>query len=406
MYHIRHLAKKHEVHLYCLADCQDDLRYTRDLNEFCHTVEAVYLNPSYAKMKSLFALLSTQPLTLPYFYSSQLKRRVDEAVAKTDFDVAVAYSSGTIPYIADLDMPRVIDFVDLDSQKWLQFAKNLQPPMKWIYSLEGRRLFRYEKESSEWADASILVTPEEGEVLEAHGDPFNLQAVSLGVDIDYYEQDVQALPEIAAMNRPVLIFVGNMDYRPNYESVLRFARSILPRVSQVHGDVLFLVVGANPPPQVKALHDGVRIIVTGKVADTRPYLKAADISVVPLSLGRGIQTKVLESMAIRLPVVLSPSAALGINAESGRDYHVADSDAELAARIVELLEDPEKAREMARAGHVFVKENFAWQEKLLQYEKIIEDAVTRFRSRRNVQASVDVSSEKRSLTKQGSDLER
>ncbi|MFH1999516.1 MAG: TIGR03087 family PEP-CTERM/XrtA system glycosyltransferase [Planctomycetota bacterium] len=383
MYQIRHLAQKHEVHLLCLADQREDLQYAEDLRAFCHSVEAVYLNPMLGRIKSLFALLSSRPLTLSYFSSSLLMKKVRQAVKKNSFDVAVAYSSGMIPYRTNLNLPRIIDFVDLDSQKWVQYAKSMHPPMSWIYRLEGRRLFHFEKISSEWADASIVVTSEEGEILEQEGNPKRLCAVPLGVDLDYYRLDIPPAPEIKALGRPVLIFVGNMDYRPNYEAVLRFARVILPHVARKSPEVLFLVVGANPPSQVLALDNGSSIKVTGKVLDTRPYLSASTVSVVPLSMARGIQTKVLESMAMELPVVLTHPAALGVNARNGRDYIVADDDADMADQILRLIEQPERAKEMAAAGRRFVKEKFAWGDKLLQYEKIIEEAVTHFSLSRN-----------------------
>jgi sugar transferase (PEP-CTERM/EpsH1 system associated) len=376
-YHqVRHLARRHEVHLFSLADRPDDLAYRRELEAFCRTVELEYLNPRLGRLKALLALCSSGPMTMRYFHSARLRRKVREALTRDAFDVAVAYSSGMIPYLLDAGVPLAIDFVDLDSQKWLQYASSTPPPLKWIYGLEGRRLFAYEKMASARAEASIVVTPQEGRVLAEQGAPRRLEAVPLGVDIEHYRRETPEAEELAGRAVPRIIFVGFMAYRPNYEAVLRIARGILPSIRARVPDVQLLVVGAGPPRAVRDLHDGCAVIVTGRVADTRPYLKAADVALIPLSLGRGIQTKVLEAMAMQRPVVLSRQAAIGVSAKSGRDYIVCETDAALADAVVGLLENREKARAIGAAGHRFVKEHFNWEDKLNRYEKILEEIST------------------------------
>jgi sugar transferase (PEP-CTERM/EpsH1 system associated) len=371
-YHqVRYLSERHEVHLFCLADQQEDLAHADTLRKFCATVEVEYLNPRWAKLKSLAALLGGRPLTLDYFHSGALEDKVRAAARRIDFDAAVAYSSGMAPYVMHLGLPVALDFVDLDSQKWLQYAGTKPWPLSWLYHREGETLFDYECRAAARADASILVTEEEGRVLRDHGEPRNLKAVSLGVDLAFYDGAVGADAELASLNRPILIFVGRMDYWPNCEGVVRFARKILPRVTAEVPDVLFLVVGAAPTPEIRALHNGSSIRVTGRVPDTRPYLRAADLSVAPLSLARGIQTKVLEAMAARLPVVLFPGADVGIHAVSGRDYQVVATDEEMAMAVVRLLQDGESRKRMGQSARTFVEQHFQWADKLKAYERIL-----------------------------------
>ncbi|MHC4944589.1 MAG: TIGR03087 family PEP-CTERM/XrtA system glycosyltransferase [Planctomycetota bacterium] len=387
-YHqIRHLGGRHDVHLFCLADRKEDLRSAEALRTFCRQVEVIPLNPLLGRIKLLSALLKSCPLTLSYFHSPRLMRRVRAAAAGQAFDVGVAYSSSMIPYLSELGIPWVIDYVDLDSQKWLQYADGQPFPLSWLYSREARKLFDFELASSERAGASIFVTEREGRLLEERGSPNRLCAISLGVDFDYYRLDVPPDPGIAALERPVIIFVGNMDYRPNFEAVLVFARHVLPRVTSRVKDALFLVVGANPPPKVKALHDGKSVIVTGRVPDPRPFLKAADLSVVPLFMARGIQTKVLEAMAMELPVVLTSTAADSVGAEKGRDYLVADDHEAMAGEIVRLLGDEGTARTLAEAGRKFVEHAYRWDDKLARYEKILLEVAGHSSSKGKVRAS-------------------
>ncbi len=370
---IRHLAKRHGVHLFALADRRSDLDFAAPLRGFCRTVEVVYLDPRLARLKALAALAGSGPMTLPYFHATRLKRKIREAIKRRNFDVAVAYSSGMLPYLLEQGIPLAIDFVDLDSQQWLQYAASSKPPWKWMYALEGRRLFEYEKYASARAEVSILVTAREGRVLEEQGAPRRLEAVPLGVDLDHYRLDLTPDPELASLPGPKLIFVGFMAYRPNVEAVIRIVKRILPAVASALPKILFVAVGADPPKAVRDLHDGRTVFVTGRVEDPRPYLRAADLALVPLDLGRGIQTKVLEAMAMNLPVVLTEQAASGVGAEPGRDYLVAKSDEELARAVLVLLKDRERASALAAAGRRFVKEHFGWEDKLLRYEKILEE---------------------------------
>jgi sugar transferase (PEP-CTERM/EpsH1 system associated) len=386
-HHVRHLAGRHDVHLCCLADRKEDLGSTDALRAICRQVDVFPLNPLLGRLKLVNALLKGCPLTLSYFHSPRMMRRVRDAARHGSFDAAVAYSSSMVPYVSNLGIPWVVDFVDLDSQKWLQYADAQPFPLSWLYRREARKLLEFELASSERAGASIFVTDREGRLLKEKGSPRRLCAISLGVDFDYYRLDVQPDPGIAALDRPVILFVGNMDYRPNFEAVLVFARHVLPRIQARVENALFLVVGANPPAKVKALHDGTSIIVTGRVPDPRPFLKAADLSVVPLFMARGIQTKVLEALAMELPVVLTSTAADSVGAEPGRDYLVANDHETMADDVVRLLGDKEAARELAEAGRRYVERAYRWDDKLDQYEKIIREAAGQPADPGKVQAS-------------------
>ena len=370
---VRHLARRHEVHLFALADRRADLAYADRLRAFCRTVEVVYLSPRRARLRALAALPFPAPVTLAYFESAELRRRIRRAAEASRFDVAVAYSSSMVPYILDLDLPRVVDFVDLDSQKWLQYAASSAPPRRWIYRLEGRRLFAFERRTAEEVEAVIVVTAEEGRVLRERGAPRRLEAVPLGVDLEFYRPEGEPAPELARDPRPTLVFVGFMAYRPNYEAVLRIARRILPRIAREVPRVRFAVVGASPPRAVRSLHDGERIVVTGRVEDTRPYLRAASAALLPLELGRGIQTKVLEAMAMAVPVVISEQAARGVEASGGRHWRVIRSDEEAAREVVRLLLDPAEAAALGAAGRRFVEEHYRWEDKLDRYERILRE---------------------------------
>jgi len=375
---IKHLSRRHHLHLFCLADRREDIKEADNLKEFCQTVEVEYLNSFIGKLKSLPSLLFSSPMTLKYFYSAKLMAKVNAAAAKIHFDIAIAYSSGMIPYIERLDMPKVYDMVDLDSQKWLQYSEETPFPFSWIYNQEGKNLFEYEKSSSRQAEVTLFVSKEEGRILKEKGNPKRVEAVASGVDLDFYDINTPPDQAISAMNRPTMIFVGAMDYKPNIVAVRRFADQVLPKVSKEIKDPLFLIVGSSPAAKVQALDRNPNIIVTGRVDDTRPYLKAAQAAVIPLTIARGMQTKVLEAMAMSLPVVLTGGAATGIDGESGRDYIISDTDQEIADAVIMLLKNKDKAKMLGSRARDYIEKNFNWRDKVKQYEVIIEEIANNF----------------------------
>ena len=244
---LKRLARRHEVHLFCLADRREDLASADALREFLARVEVAYVHPLVSRIRALRRLLGTKPITLGFFHSPALLRAVRNAAARESFDVAVAYSSAVIPYLDGLGLPRVLDMVDLDSRKWSDYAAETGFPMGWVYGREARTLFDYERSSAREAEATLLVSSEEGRYLAKHGSPRNLEVVALGVDTDRVDPEKTLPAEDVDSTRPWVAFVGAMDYRPNVEAAVRFARNILPRVRREVSDAGFLVVGGGAP---------------------------------------------------------------------------------------------------------------------------------------------------------------
>jgi glycosyltransferase involved in cell wall biosynthesis len=159
-------------------------------------------------------------------------------------------------------------------------------------------------------------------------------------------------PRMLAHGAPRIVFTGQMDYAPNIAAATRAIERILPLVREECPEASLHIVGRNPPPALAALggRDGVE--VWGRVDDIRPWLAAADVALVPLEIARGVQNKVLEAMAMALPVVLSPGAATGIDAQDGRDFLVRDSDAAMAQAIIDLARAPAAAKALGEAARV------------------------------------------------------
>jgi glycosyltransferase involved in cell wall biosynthesis len=186
-----------------------------------------------------------------------------------------------------------------------------------------------------------------------------------GVDLAFYK------PQPERAEPAHLVFVGVMDYLPNIDGCEHFVREILPLVRAKFGEVRFTIVGSKPTPQVQALAREPGVTVTGFVDDPREYLARASVSVAPLRIARGIQNKVLEALAMGLPVVGTTSATQGIEGEPGRDFVLANSAREQADAICALLADPARASALGQRGREFVEANYDWEVVLKPLDQLL-----------------------------------
>jgi polysaccharide biosynthesis protein PslH len=253
---------------------------------------------------------------------------------------------------------RVIDFGDIDSDKWTQYANNQVGLSGWLYRREGRRLEVFEGLGSRTFDLSLLVSPEEVALFrDNHGaSAGSVDYVSNGVDSRYFAPASDRVSPYGGAG-PVAVFTGAMDYWANADAVTWFAAEVWPKVRKVRPGARFFVVGANPARDVIAL-GGNGIVVTGRVPDVRPYLQYAAVVVAPLRIARGIQNKVLEGMAMARPVVLTGKALEGIAADSCKDLLVANTVEGFAAGVLKAFDDD--SRSVGAAARELVVGHYSW----------------------------------------------
>lgn len=345
---LEHLTRRWQVECGFLVDDRADLVHLPILQRSCAAVE---WRPVLSRWgKAARALLRTRPghpLTLGWFHEPGLFRWAQQGLAAGRYDAAFVYSSAMAPYAMGPAAQRhrtvrVLDMVDVDSEKWRAYAAGAKPPMRQVWAREARTLLALERKAAREFDRTIFVSAEEArhfaELAPDCAD--RLGHVDNGVDLARLDP-AEAHPNPYRGGAPAIVFVGTMGYRPNVEAVVWFADEVLPllRAAPLPGGVLpeFHIVGANPAPAVQALAQREGIHVTGGVPDVRPFVQHAAVSVAPLRIARGIQNKVLEAMALARPVVASPQAFEGVRATPGRDLLVADGAAETAARVREVL---------------------------------------------------------------------
>ncbi|HEX7822759.1 MAG TPA: TIGR03087 family PEP-CTERM/XrtA system glycosyltransferase [Sphingobium sp.] len=362
---LRHLAQLAPVHLAALADDPRDLCHDAALSALTasHCIRPRTLSRPRAAIEGL---LRREPMSVSLFRDRALRAYIDRIVATRPLAAVFVFSGNMAPYVPALgkDTRFVMDLCDVDSAKFAAYGAESGGPTGWINRREGRLLGALELAVAKRADTSLFISHAEADVFAKldGADTRRTTVLENGVDLDAFDPArpfpiPDALQNVAG---PKIIFTGQMDYRPNIEAVTDFATGALPLIRQSHPDAHFVIVGRNPAESVRALGDLPGVMVTGEVPDTRAWLAAADVVVAPLRLARGVQNKVLEAMAMARPVVVSPAAAEGIDAQHGRDYLVAADAVEEARLVGDLLADPACAATLGRAARARVEVRYSW----------------------------------------------
>ena len=365
-YHLlKHLVAKHRVFLGTFIDDPADEPYIDTLRAMCAGLHVARLDPRTAKLRSLRGLLQGDALTLGYYRDASLADWVARTLSANDIRTAVVFSSSMAQYVEQVpDLRVLIDFVDVDSAKWIDYAKARHWPASWLYQREGATLLAYERSVAATANRSFFVTDKEVALFNSLAPECaaNVQAMGNGVDTAFFAPDAERVNPFDAGEIPI-VFTGAMDYWPNADAVTWFAREVLPALRSRWPAVRFSVVGRNPSPDVRALAgDAVR--VTGTVPDVRPWLQHAAVVVAPLRLARGVQNKVLEAMAMSCPVVAATRCAETLDADVGVHLLAASTEADYVRDIDGLLSERDRAARLGSAARSRVVTHYGWAAQL------------------------------------------
>jgi sugar transferase (PEP-CTERM/EpsH1 system associated) len=365
------IARHHEVDVFTLADDSADVAHREALESHCHNVTVASINPKLARLRALPFLLTRAPLTVPYFYSAELASEVRKALLKRSYDRIFIYCSAMAQYVeSNGAIPTIMDLVDVDSDKWTQYAAFTKFPFSAVYRREGWTLRHYERRACEKVTCVLVSTDREAQLAREIAPAARIQALPNGVDTEHF----RPTPQVAST--PSVIFTGDMSYFPNEEAAIFFARQVLPLIQQSIPEARFLIVGRNPGRRVRELGQLGGVEVTGFVPDVRTWLHKGQVAVAPFTIAAGIQNKILEAMSCGLPVVATPRAAQGLSHRVAHAVDTGDSPKELASRVGVLLRDPERARMKGVNGRCLVMEDYSWEKALGKLLELVENPMT------------------------------
>lgn len=366
---IRHLAAAHEVTVAAPIRSRREAENAAALRSYCANVLTGRVDCLTAAARMLARIPTTTPSSFGYFYSSRLRRLIRSELERPGYDLVLGHCSSIAAYIVDAPVPKIIDFGDMDSQKWLAYADHRSFPLSLAYRVEGHKLERLEKRLSAAFDLCLCTTPAELATLRGFGTASWTECIRNGVDSDYFA------PAAAAYDRDLICFLGRMDYYPNQQAMLSFCADVFPRLRAQRPALRLAIVGARPARRIRALATLPGVTVTGSVPDVRPLARQAALSVAPLSIARGTQNKILESLAMGVPVVASPVAALGVDAIPGEHFLTANSATEYVAAILRLLDDPAERNRLAAAGRARVLSHHRWSSSMQRLEDLLVQCV-------------------------------
>ena len=373
---LEHLAGRHAVRLGCFVDDPEDWQHLDVLTGICADCHAEALPRSPLRPGNLAAFGRGLPISVQHYRRPGFAKWVAATLKSRPIDAVFAFSGAMAQFALDLPKPvaaRVIDFVDVDSDKWRQYARRKAPPMRWVYAREASTLLAFERRVAAAFDAAAFVSENEADLFRqlAPASAGRTHAVPNGVDTAFFDP-ARSYDNPYAADEVPLAFTGAMDYWANVDAVVWFARDVLPLIRRQQPRITFWIVGANPTQEVAALAELPGVSVTGRVADVRPYVAHATAVVAPLRVARGVQNKVLEAMAMAKPVVTTSMAAAGAEATvAGEELLVTDTPEATAEAVFSLLDDPARRAAMGVRARRRVRESYGWHASFEQLDRLL-----------------------------------
>ncbi len=356
---IKMLSKSNEVHLLALVADPFKSEWSKPLEAYCDSIEIVKLG-LFGKGKNLASIFfNSLPIQVNLFKSNKAKQIARKIIESKGIDLVYAQLvrvGEIIPF--GLNVHYHLDYMDAMSanmERRFHHSKNYEK--RWI-KMEKERTKAYEKELAKRFHTLSAISEPDVDVLSKITDR-RIEIFPNGVNEDFLSFN-EASGKSPADKEYDLIFTGNMGYHPNIVACKYLVNKIKPILEDRGQKVKICLAGTNPSSEVKALASN-EVVVTGFVKDLRPYIAASKIFIAPLFSGSGLQNKLLESMALGVPSLTTRLVNNALGAEPGKEIIVCNDMENFSKTIIRLLQNPEAAEELGKAGKDFIKNNFSWE---------------------------------------------
>ncbi|PCJ27445.1 MAG: glycosyltransferase [Flavobacteriales bacterium] len=360
---VKELSKNHEIILCTLTDEKVEQSSIDILSKFCSVIEVIKLPKWKVYWNLLFQLLFTdKSLQVAYFYNSSAQKKIDNFILKYQPDHIYCQLIRVAEYVRKSKVKKTLDYMDALARGMERRVEDAPFYLKWFLKTETIRLKRYEHFIFEDFDNHVIISEQDRRlIVNVNND--NVVVVPNGVDYDTYKHK-------ELTKEYDLIFTGNMAYPPNVDSVIYLVNNIMPLVWKEQPNIKLVIVGAQPSSKVLKLKSN-RVIVTGWVEDISQYYSKSKIFVAPMQIGTGLQNKLLEAMAMKIPCITSELANNALGANHDEEILIGNSEIDYTHHIIRLMKDVNLQKEIAQKGYQFVKENYTWEGSTSVLENLI-----------------------------------
>jgi sugar transferase (PEP-CTERM/EpsH1 system associated) len=353
-YHqIKELSKNHEIILCALSDVKVSKESYDKLAKICKEVEIIRLPKWKIYWNMLYQLLFTDiSLQVAYFYNKSAQKKINLLLEEYKPDHIYCQLIRVTEYVRKSPYSKTLDYMDALARGMERRIENAPFYLKFFLKLETIRLKRYEHFIFEDFDNTTIISKQDRKLI-VNVNNHNVKVVPNGVDYGTYKfKEEEKCYD--------LIFTGNMGYPPNIESVIYLVKRIMPIVWETHPLIKLVIVGAEPDSKVIALK-GDKVMVTGWVDDISEYYSKSKVFIAPMQIGTGLQNKLLEAMAMKLPCITSQLANNALGAIHDKNIFIGEEPSEYANHVIQLLENNKVYSRISNEGYNFVKENYTWE---------------------------------------------
>lgn len=359
----KRLSKNHTLFLLTFVQDKKDYLYIDKLEKYFQKIELVYLPKYLSAIRCFFKVFSSKPYQIIYFESGKFKSVYERFVQENEIDVIHTQHLRMSQYShKSLTIRRVLDLPDAYSLYWERRAKLKRNFVLKIFDrIEHKKVIKFEKIINEF-DLNLVCSEEDKLFLKKTHVTSNINILPNGVDLDCftsYEHDYSIKDRI--------IFTGNMDYAPNIDAVVYFVNEIFPLILNECKNVKFFIVGQKPVRKVLSLKSD-NVIVTGFAKDLASEYNKSTIAVSPVRIGAGTLNKVLEPMALGIPVVSTQVGFKGLGIVSGEGAVLANTSEEFSKEIIKLLKNESYRRTVGLKGKKVIYDNFSWDNIAMKLE--------------------------------------
>lgn len=365
-YHqIRELSSSHEIVLFCVTDSPVDPGAETELKKYCKEVHIHTLNKTGIYFRLFLGLFTSQPFQVHYFYEKRAARKINKIISQFQPEHIFCQLIRCSEYVKNHHhIPKTLDYMDALSKGIERRTTKANWFLRPFFRAETKRLVAYENLIFDYFENKTIIS-EQDRTYIYHPDQKKITVIPNGVDTAYFHP-------VEREKKYDLVFNGNMNYPPNVDCVKYTVEKVMPECEKKGRPVSLLISGANPHPDVLELSKHKNVTVSGWVNDQRESYAAALIFFAPMQIGTGLQNKLLEAMAMKIPCITSPLANNALGAISNTHLITCENERECASQIIELLNDKTKRENLAQNGYSFVKERFQWKAIVLQLSQIFK----------------------------------